>query len=189
MVARVIVGVRDLGVEHHPAKQLGQILRRVRAAPAQLIGQQEVGPFGSITVRVLGAQGRQGADHAVAQVAARPSGAVEALHQQHVLAGHGFDAVARYAQPALLGQCQHRAFYACIAPGIVRLGKLGQPQTLLVLDDVLGPGAAHGRARAAEARASAVAPRLAGGVAGHEALGRHEQGFQLNHRIEPIFLC
>ena len=135
-------------------------------------------------MRVLRVQRGQAADHAMSKVAVSGQRAVEALHEQHVLAGDRLDAVPGNAQAALLRQRKHRAFDTRVVPLVAPVREFGEPQAFGILDHVLWPGAAHGGAGLQKLAHLFRHARPASRLVFHELFGRGEQGFQLDDLVE-----
>ena len=181
VIARVVVGVRDERVKHHPPVQLHHI---GGAAPTQFVRQQEVRPAVARLGRVLGTQDRQPADHAVAQVAALDPLAIETLDQHYVARAHGYHPRFGAGDAAFVRQAQHRMLDACIRPAIAAVGKFRNPEPIAILDDVLRPRATDRGAWPQQAFHLRTVRILGGSrLIVHDALSEREQGIELDQFV------
>ena len=69
---------------------------------------------------------------------------VESAHEQNRTVADALDARDGYSNAASLGECQQASLHRCIVPCVVPGGKLGHPQPVVIFNDVLRAGAAHG---------------------------------------------
>ena len=84
----MIVGVRNQRIKTHAPEKFGGVFPGFDADPPQFFGERDIRPFFSRAVRVLGAQHRQGADHAGAAIAFRRFLAIKAFDEQDVFAAN-----------------------------------------------------------------------------------------------------
>ena len=111
MVAGVVVGVADQDVEDHAPEQLPAVPFEVPGVLTQDVGQFQVAGFAGADGVFVQVQQGHGAEHVAAGwVAGRVGVAVEAAHQQHVLAGDFQDPGVRHVQAGFGGEPHGAAF-------------------------------------------------------------------------------
>src|SRR5277367_4390803 len=114
------------------------------AAPAKLIGQQEITPTGSIGNRLSSVEHRKGTYESMTQVARGDLHPIEATHKEDIGTGHLHYADVAGTKSAFAREREHRGLHARVVPAIPFFRELGDPESLLGFDYVFRPSSSEG---------------------------------------------